>query len=90
VTSGDRLAPKVQPLRLQRFRPLSNAPQSSQQHRQCCGSRPQALRGHIFTCLYLLAAGGPRGELAAVEGDVGGKDALADTGGGVICDEMHH
>ena len=60
MTSGDRLAPKVQPLRLQRFRPLSNAPQSSQQHRQCCGSRPQALRGHILTILNLLAAGGPQ------------------------------
>ena len=35
VTSGDRLAPKVQPLRLQRFKPLSRVPQSSQQHWQC-------------------------------------------------------
>jgi hypothetical protein len=79
---GGPVGPEGASLALARFRSLSSAPQSSQQHRQWCGSRPQALRGHIFTCLYLLAAGGPRGELAAVEGDVGGKDALADTGGG--------
>ena len=58
-TSGLRSAPSVHPVPEQRFSPRSGVWHCLQTHMQCCGSRPQARRGHIVTHFHCLRVNGP-------------------------------
>jgi hypothetical protein len=58
-TSGLRSAPSVHPVAEQRFSPRSGFWHCLHTHMQCCGSRPQARRGHIFTHFHCLRVNGP-------------------------------